>query len=127
MLKGFKEFISRGNVLDLAVGVIIATAFSAIVKALNEEILMPLIGAIFGKPNFDHIWTININGAKILPGTLITTTVNFLIVAAAIYFFIIVPINRLKKPAEPVEETPVKTDEAVLLEEIRDLLARQQN
>ena len=89
MLKGFKDFISRGNVLDLAVGVIIAGAFSAIVTALNEQILMPLIAAIFGKPNFDHIWTIKINGATILPGTLITATVNFLIVAAAIYLSLI--------------------------------------
>ena len=125
MLTGFKDFISRGNVLDLAVGVIIAGAFSAIVTALNEQILMPLIAAIFGKPNFDHIWTIKINGATILPGTLITATVNFLIVAAAIYFLVIVPINKLKAPEAPAEETPVKTDEAVLLEEIRDLLARQ--
>ncbi|AWA43498.1 large conductance mechanosensitive channel protein MscL [Trueperella pyogenes] len=125
MLKGFKEFISRGNVLDLAVGVIIASAFSAIVTALNEKVLMPVIGAIFGKPNFDHIWTIHLNGATILPGTLITAAVNFLIIAAAIYFFVIVPINKMKKTKEAGEKAPVKTDEAILLEEIRDLLARQ--
>ncbi|AJC69086.1 large conductance mechanosensitive channel protein MscL [Trueperella pyogenes TP8] len=125
MLKGFKEFISRGNVLDLAVGVIIASAFSAIVTALNEKVLMPVIGAIFGKPNFDHIWTIHLNGATILPGTLITAAVNFLIIAAAIYFFVIVPINKMKKIKEAGEKAPVKTDEAILLEEIRDLLARQ--
>ncbi|MEW6865002.1 large conductance mechanosensitive channel protein MscL [Trueperella pyogenes] len=125
MLKGFKEFISRGNVLDLAVGVIIASAFSAIVTALNEKVLMPVIGAIFGKPNFDHIWTIHLNGATILPGTLITAAVNFLIIAAAIYFFVIVPINKMKKTKEAGEKARVKTDEAILLEEIRDLLARQ--
>ncbi|QOQ38257.1 large conductance mechanosensitive channel protein MscL [Trueperella pecoris] len=125
MLKGFKEFISRGNVLDLAVGVIIAGAFSAIVTALNEKLLMPLIGAIFGKPNFDQIWTIHLNGATILPGAVITQAVNFLIVAAAIYFFIVVPMNKIIKKPQTTEEAPVKTDEAILLEEIRDLLARQ--
>ncbi|MDP9806067.1 large conductance mechanosensitive channel [Trueperella bonasi] len=120
MLKGFKDFIARGNVMDLAVGVIIAGAFSAIVTALNEQILMPLIGAIFGKPNFDMIWTIDLNGAKIYPGTLVTASVNFLIIAAALYFFVVVPMNKLTQPKE--DESPVKTDEAILLEEIRDLL-----
>lgn len=128
-LKGFKDFIARGNVLDLAVGVIVATAFSAIVTALNEQVLMPLIGAIFGKPNFDHIWTLHINGAEVLPGTVVTQLVNFLIVAAALYFFIVVPMNKLTKSKDDdaEEAAPVKTDETLLLEEIRDLLAARQN
>lgn len=124
MLQGFKEFISRGNVVDMAVGVIIAGAFSAIVTPLNDKVLMPLIAAIFGKPDFDNIWTIHLNGATILPETVVTALVNFLIVAAALYFFVIVPINKMnRKP----EEAPVKTDEAILLEEIRDLLSTKQN
>ncbi len=117
MIKGFKDFITRGNVLDLAVGVILAGAFSTIVTALNEKILMPLIGAIFGKPNFDQIWTIHLNGATILPGTLITALINFLIIAAALYFFVVVPMQKINN-----EEDADKTDEAILLEEIRDMM-----
>ncbi|VEI12970.1 large conductance mechanosensitive channel protein MscL [Trueperella bialowiezensis] len=128
-LNGFKDFIARGNVVDLAVGVIIAGAFSSIVTALNESVLMPLIAAVFGKPNFDRIWTIHLNGATILPGTLITTGVNFLIIAGALYFFVVLPMGKLSKSkadddAEP--EQPVKTDEALLLTEIRDLLKQNQ-
>lgn len=122
MIKGFKDFIARGNVMDLAVGVIIAGAFSAIVTALNEQILMPLIGAIFGKPNFDHIWTIHLNGATILPGTLITALINFLIIAAALYFFVVVPMQKMTKKDEVEEDAAVKTDETILLEEIRDMM-----
>lgn len=122
MIKGFKDFIARGNVMDLAVGVIIAGAFSAIVTALNEQILMPLIGAIFGKPNFDQIWTIHLNGATILPGTLITALINFLIIAAALYFFVVVPMQKMTKKDEVEEDAAVKTDETIVLEEIRDLL-----
>ena len=122
MIKGFKDFIARGNAMDLAVGVIIAGAFSAIVTALNEQILMPLIGAIFGKPNFDQIWTIHLNGATILPGTLITALINFLIIAAALYFFVVVPMQKMTKKDEVEEDAAVKTDETIVLEEIRDLL-----
>lgn len=128
MLQGFKEFISRGNVIDLAVGVIIGAAFTPIVSALTDNILMPLIGAIFGKPNFDHIWTIHLNGATILPGTFVTAVVNFLIVAAAIYFFVVVPLNKLnshkKATAEADDAAPAPDPEVLLLEEIRDLLAK---
>ncbi len=121
MIKGFKDFIARGNVMDLAVGVIIAGAFTAIVTALNEYVLSPLIAGIFGKPNFDNIWTISLgNDATVLPGTLITAGINFLIVAAALYFFVVVPMSKLKR--DEVEDTPAKTDETILLEEIRDLL-----
>lgn len=120
MIKGFKDFIARGNVMDLAVGVIIAGAFTAIVTALNEYVLSPLIAGIFGKPNFDNIWTITVRDAQVLPGTLITAGLNFLIVAAALYFFVVVPMSKLKK--DDVEDTPVKTDETILLEEIRDMM-----
>lgn len=123
MIQGFKNFIARGNVMDLAVGVIIAGAFSAIVTALNESVLMPLIGALFGKPNFDHIWTIHVNGATILPGTIMTAVVNFLIIAGALYFFVVVPMGKLtrKKEAAPAGPTEVE-----LLTEIRDLLKAEQ-
>lgn len=120
MLKGFKEFITRGNVVELAIGVIIAGVFSPIVVNLNEKVIMPLIGAIFGKPNFDTVGQFTVNGATIMPGTVITALVNFLLVAVAIYFFIIVPMNKLRKPAE--EEDAAPAEDVALLTEIRDLL-----
>lgn len=119
MLQGFKEFISRGNVIDLAVGVIIGGAFSPIVSALTDNILMPLIAAIFGQPNFDTVGAFTINGAQILPGTLVTTVVNFLIVAAALYFFVVTPMNKLSRKEEVVEAPEASVE---LLTEIRDLL-----
>lgn len=119
MLKGFKEFIAKGNVLDLAVAVIIAGAFAPVVTAITDVILN-LIGAIFGAPEFDKVGAFTLNGAEILPGTIITAVVNFLMIAAAVYFFIVVPMSKLKKtedaPAEP-------SDEVKLLTEIRDQLA----
>lgn len=128
MLEGFKKFIMRGNVLDLAVGVIIASAFSPIVSALTDKVIMPLIGAIFGKPSFDSVGEFTINGALIQPGTIITAVVNFLLIAAALYFCIVLPMNKMAErkaaKAEPVaEEAPVMSDEAKLLMEIRDALA----
>ncbi|MBM7824658.1 large conductance mechanosensitive channel [Arcanobacterium pluranimalium] len=129
MLKGFKEFISRGNVVDLAVGVIIGGAFSPIVVALTDKVLMPLIAAIFGKPNFDQVGAFTLNGAQIMPGTVITALINFLIVAAAIYFFVVTPMNKLnrKRDEEPAAVEDVPADDVALLTEIRDLLAQNAN
>ncbi|MDO4791518.1 MAG: large conductance mechanosensitive channel protein MscL [Buchananella hordeovulneris] len=129
MLKGFKDFITRGNVVDLAVGVIIGAAFNGIVAALNEKFLSPLIAGLFGQPNFDSLGQFMIRDAVVQPGAILTAVINFLIVAAALYFFVVVPLNKLaearEKGAEEAPAAPVKTDEAVLLEEIRDLLKRQ--
>ncbi|XCB30785.1 large conductance mechanosensitive channel protein MscL [Arcanobacterium hippocoleae] len=125
MLQGFKDFISRGNVIDLAVGVIIGGAFTPIVSALTDKILMPLIAAIFGKPSFDHVLEFSINGSLVQPGILITAVVNFLIIAAALYFCIVMPMNKLneKRKGKPESAAPVPADDVALLTEIRDLLA----
>lgn len=127
MIKGFKEFITRGNVVDLAVGVIIGAAFNQIVTALNEKFLMPIIGGLFGKPNFDHVLEFHIGQGKdmatVMPGAILTAVVNFLIVAGALYFFFVMPINKMRKPAPVVEVAP--PEDVVLLTQIRDLLARQ--
>ncbi|MBR1534740.1 MAG: large conductance mechanosensitive channel protein MscL [Ruminococcus sp.] len=105
----FKEFVMRGNVLDLAVGVIIGAAFGAIVTSLTDDILSPLIGSIF-QANFDSL-SVNINGATLMYGKFITAVVNFLIMAFVI-FLIVKGINKLmavgKKP-EPEEEPTTKT------------------
>ena len=124
MLDGFKKFIMRGNVIDLAVGVIIGAAFKPIIDALTDKILLRLISAIFGKPSFNEVGTFHIGTTAIEPGFLITAIVNFLIVAAALYFCIVMPMNRLAErrksgQAEP-EEAP--SDEVLLLTEIRDAL-----
>ena len=104
MLKGFKEFILRGNVVDLAVAVVIGGAFGAIVNALVKDLLTPLIAALIGKPDFSAL-TFTINNSKFLYGEFLNAVVSFVLIAAAIYFFIVVPVNainaRTRKPAAP--------------------------
>lgn len=122
VLKGFREFISQGNVIDLAVAVIIGAAFTPIVTAVTA-VIMNIIGALVGQPSFDTVLQFSINGSDpIQPGTILTAVVNFLLVAGAVYFAIVVPMNKLKKE-EPAEEAA--PTEAELLTEIRDLLAKQ--
>ncbi len=108
MLKGFRDFLFRGNVVDLAVAVIIGGAFGAVVTALVKDVLTPLIAAIFGKPDFSGL-TFTVNSSKFLYGDFINALIAFLLVGAAIYFFVVVPMNavmaRLKKPQAPAEPT----------------------
>ncbi|GAA1138435.1 large-conductance mechanosensitive channel protein MscL [Kribbella jejuensis] len=124
MLKGFKEFIMRGNVVDLAVAVVIGAAFGAIVTALVDNLINPLIAAIFGKADISKVWTFKLNGAEFSIGKVLQAGLNFLFVAAAVYFFIVLPLNKLaerrKRGVEP-EPDPLTTDQE-LLTEIRDLL-----
>lgn len=119
MIEGFKKFILRGNVVDLAVGVIIGAAFGAIVKSMVEDVVTPLIGMVGGAPDFSAL---KVGPVKI--GNFINALVNFLIQSAVVYFVIVVPINklldRLRSPAVPVLTTDQK-----LLTEIRDLLQSQ--
>src|SRR5699024_3023715 len=111
VLQGFKEFIARGNAVDLAVGVVIGAAFGAVVTALVDNVLNPLIGGVFGQPNLDRIWVITLNPAvgggeptEILFGAVLTALINFLLVAAAIYFFVVVPLNKLAERRVQGEE-----------------------
>lgn len=124
MLKGFKEFIMRGNVVDLAVAVVIGAAFGKIVTALVDGLINPLVAAIFGRPDVTQVGTFTINEAKFSIGLILQEMINFLFVAAAIYFVIVVPINKLnerrKRQTEPEPET-LTTDQE-LLTEIRDAL-----
>ncbi len=138
MLKEFREFIMRGNVMDLAVAVIIGAAFNQIVKSLVDDIIMPIIGAVFGKVDFTNLFiplSGNVTattlaeakkqGVVLAWGNFLTVTVNFLIVAFAI-FLMIKAVNRFRrkeeeKPAEP----PKPSREEELLAEIRDLLKQQ--
>lgn len=114
----FKEFIMRGNVLDLAVGVIIGGAFGKIVSSLVDDILMPIIGSLIGGLDFSDL-SIKIGEAKIMYGSFIQQVVDFLIIALCIFFIVKVASKFTKKKED---EAPKKADEVVLLEEIRDLL-----
>lgn len=124
-LNEFKQFISRGNVLDMAVGVIIGTAFGKIVTSVVNDILMPLIGVLIGGLNFTGL-TIKVKDATICYGAFIQNVIDFLIVAACI-FVIVKFVSKLtaKKEEEKPVEPPKKDEQVVLLEEIRDLLKAQ--
>ena len=126
MLKGFKEFITRGNVIELAVGVIIGTAFKDIVDSLVNSVINPLIGMIFGKPDFSNMLIFAFNGSELKFGVLLTAVINFLLMAFALYFFLVLPMNALAKRSKKAEDdTPKEVSEEVqLLTEIRDALAR---
>lgn len=121
----FKAFIMRGNVVDLAVAVVIGAAFTGVVTAFSDGILMALVAALFGQPSFDSL-TLTINDAEILYGTFITALVNFLIIAFGV-FLVVKGINALRerRRAGAEEEPAALSDEAQLLTEIRDLLQRQ--
>ena len=127
MIKGFKDFISRGNVVDLAVGVIIGAAFKNIVDALVDGIINPLIAAVIGKPDFSDAFILTLNGTDVKFGVLITAVINFLLMAIALYLCIVVPMNKLaalrnaKEKAEK-DAAPKISDEVQLLTEIRDAL-----
>src|SRR5690606_28986329 len=95
MIKGFKEFITRGNVIDLATGLIIGAAFTAVVNALVDGLINPLIAALFGEPDLSNVGNFKLNGAEFSIGLVLTAIINFLLVAAAIYFLIVTPINKL--------------------------------
>nr|WP_235433825.1 large-conductance mechanosensitive channel protein MscL [Protofrankia coriariae] len=126
-LKGFKEFLTRGNIVDLAVAVVIGTAFTAVVTSLVKNLITPLIAAIGGQPDFSAL-TFTVNGSRFNYGSFVNDVVSFVIVAAVIYFLIVLPLakasafrKRNGSAAEP-EPTPV-SDDIRLLTEIRDLLA----
>ena len=94
MLSGFKKFILRGNVVDMAVGVVIGAAFGGVVSALTKDLLTPLIAAVVGKPDFSSISFV-VNGTPFPVGDFINACVSFLLIAAAIYFFVVTPVNAL--------------------------------
>ncbi len=119
----FKEFALKGNVLDMAVGVIIGGAFKEIVSSLVADIIMPAIGLLLGGINFTEL-SYTFNGAVIKYGVFIQKIIDFLIIAMAIFVFIkvVASLSRKRKEEPQEEEPPKKADDVVLLEEIRDLL-----
>lgn len=116
MIKGFRDFVLRGNVLDLAVGVVMGVAFSAIIDSLVADILMPILGMIGGEPDFSRIVL-----GPVRIGTFLNALFAFLIKAAGLYFLVVVPLGRVLKARAP-PPAPSPTDEVLILREIRDLL-----
>jgi large conductance mechanosensitive channel len=114
-MKGFKQFILRGNVVDLAVGVVIGASFGSVVTALVQNILTPLIGAIIKAPDFSNLM-FTINGSRFMYGNFLNALISFIIVACAIYFFVVLPINALivrSKREAPLDPTTKKCPECV--------------
>jgi large conductance mechanosensitive channel len=98
MLRGFRTFILRGNVVDLAIGVVIGAAFTNVVNSLVRDIISPIIAAVFHQPDFSTM-AITINGSKIYYGNFMNNAIGFLIVAFVIYYFVVIPLNRVFKRA----------------------------
>lgn len=147
MLDGFKKFIARGNMVDMAVGVVMGAAVTSVVNAIVNSIINPLVAAIFGKPDLSKTWNWTITNwagenSVISFGSVLNALLNFLIIAAAVYFCIVVPINKLRDMSEKAMAKMKKNDEdvaasepdlspeeqtVILLQDIRNSLAAQQN
>lgn len=137
MIEGFKKFIARGQMIDMAVGVVMGGAVTTVVNAIVKSFINPLIAMIFGKPDLDNTFAFTINGATISFGAILGALLNFFIVAVAIYFCIVVPINKFRdmtkkltkagKEAEAENQPEMSPEDQTiaLLTEIRDQLAEQ--
>lgn len=136
MLKGFKKFISRGSVIDMGVGVVMGSAVTSVVTAIVKHIINPLIAMICGKPELNGVLTITFNRATISFGAVIGALLNFIIVAAAVYFCIVLPINKLRevsanllqidKEKTEEEKRVIREEEIIsLLKDIRSELANK--
>jgi large conductance mechanosensitive channel len=137
MIKGFKEFILRGNVIDLAVGVVIGAAFTAVVNALVQNIFNPVIGALFNADSLNTAFIVTIptisgGSAEILFGAMLAVLIQFFITAFVIYLCVVLPMNTVNariaarvKAEDPADDTPPAPTDVELLAEIRDLLRSQ--
>ncbi len=115
-MKGFKQFLMRGNVIDLAVAVVIGAAFGAVVTALVKDLITPIIAALASKPDFSSL-VFTINGSRFLIGDFINALVSFLLIAAAVYFFVVLPVNtvmaRMRRGAAPADPTTKRCPECM--------------
>ncbi|HWB83318.1 MAG TPA: large conductance mechanosensitive channel protein MscL [Bryobacteraceae bacterium] len=115
-MKGFRDFMLRGNVVDLAVAVVMGVAFGAVVTALVKDLLTPLIAAIVGKPDFSGL-VFNVNNSKFLYGDFINALISFILIGAAVYFFVVLPVNtlmaRLRKGQAPPDPTTKQCTECL--------------
>lgn len=115
-MKGFKEFMLRGNVVELAVAVVMGVAFTAVVTALVKDLLTPLIAALVGAPDFSAI-VLDVNGSKLLIGDFMNALFSFLMIAIAVYFFVVLPVNaliaRIRRGDAPADPTTKKCPECL--------------
>ncbi|GAA1796644.1 MULTISPECIES: large conductance mechanosensitive channel protein MscL [Leucobacter] len=127
MLKGFREFLLRGNVVDLAVAVVIGAAFNAVVEKVVSSLINPLISVVFKADSLDKALMVELPGGGALAfGALIGAIINFVIVAAVVYFVFVLPMNHMReRTAKNTPEEPAAPSEQELLAEIRDLLREQ--
>ncbi len=127
LVGGFKDFIMRGNVIELAVAVVIGTAFTALVNGIVEGLLNPMVALVAGRTDLSQVGAFTVNRTEFRPGLAIDALITFLLVSAAVYFFIVLPLNKLaamRARDEAAAQAPALTADVVLLQEIRDLLAR---
>jgi large conductance mechanosensitive channel len=128
LLKEFKDFVARGNIVEIAVGLVMAVAFGAVVTSLVENVLTPIVGAIFGQPDFSSLTISLWNDAVITYGVFLNAVFAFLAVALAVFFFVVKPYNslqaRMAEADEDDEDTPAPPEDIVLLREIRDALSK---
>ena len=108
-MKDFREFLLRGNLVDMAVGIVIGVAFGAVVTALVADLITPIIAAIFGQPDFSAL-TFTINGSKFLYGSFLNALIAFVSIAAAVFFFVVKPVNALmaRRRTEPPVDSPTR-------------------
>ena len=129
-IKGFKKFISRGSMIDMAVGVVMGSAVTTVVTSIVNHLISPLIGMIGGVPDMSGVLTITFNGATISFGAILNAIINFLLIGVAVYLCIVLPINKLRDMGanEEAKNTEPTTEEQTLavLQEIRDELKRTQ-
>ncbi len=126
LFTGFREFIMRGNVLELAVAVVIGTAFTALVNGIVEGLLNPLVALVAGRGDLSQVGAFTVGGTQFRPGLALDALITFLLVAAAVYFFIKVPMSKLaaiRARDEAEAAVPVVAPDVALLQEIRDLIA----
>ncbi|HEX5696926.1 MAG TPA: large conductance mechanosensitive channel protein MscL [Acidimicrobiia bacterium] len=122
MIREFKEFALKGSLLDVAIGFVLGVAFATVVNSLVADVLTPLIGAVFGQPDFSGL-SIRIGEAEILYGNFINALISFLLVALALFLFVVKPYNALKARQQSGEEPELEpAEEVLLLREIRDAL-----
>ena len=125
IIKEFRDFLVRGNLIELAVAFVMAGAFATVVNVFTEGIVLNFLAAIFGKPNFDSIG-LDIGDSRLLIGSLLTAIVNLIIVGAAVFFFIVKPVQIIRERQKKEPETVAPPEDIELLREIRDLLRTRQ-
>ena len=124
MLKEFRAFMLRGNIIELAVAIVIGVAFGALVTSLVANLLTPIVAAIIGKPDFSNL-TFAINGSVFHYGSFLNALIAFISIAAAVFFFVVRPVDAIQRRMGIEKPEDGRSDEAGLLEEIRDILKEQ--